>query len=137
MRNWIYSLILSLALTIPASAQKKNDKIESIRAAFITQKLDLTPEESQKFWPVYNSYREEFKLLAIKRNQQRKAALRGQSTTPVDDLKIDSEMLSLKKRYRQEFLKVLPRKKATLVYPAEREFTQQLIRHLPKRNQRN
>ena len=138
MKNWIYSLLFSLAFTIPAMAQKKNDKIESIRAAFITQKLDLTPEESQKFWPIYNSYREEFKQLAVKRNQLRKAAFKDQSNAaPVDDLKIDSEILSLKRRYRQEFSKVLPRTKAALVYPAEREFTQQLIRHLPKRNQKN
>lgn len=118
-------------------AQQGNN-IEAVRAAFITQKLDLTPEESQKFWPVYNSYREEVKQLALKRNQQRKALKHQSNAATADDgLKIESEMLDVRKRYRQEFGKVLPQQKASMVYPAEREFMQQLIEHLPKRNRKN
>ncbi|MBC8054531.1 MAG: hypothetical protein H7Y13_15835 [Sphingobacteriaceae bacterium] len=135
MKIWIYSLIFSISLSLPAMAQHEKN-IESVRAAFITQKLDLSPEESQKFWPVYNNYRNDMRELAIKRNQQRKA-FKQSATTPVDDLSIETEMLEIKKRYRQEFVKVLPRQKAAMVYPAEREFMQQLIEHLPRKNKKN
>jgi len=40
------------------------EKIEAQRVAFITQELDLTPDEAKVFWPVYNEYdakRHEFK----------------------------------------------------------------------------
>ncbi len=35
------------------------EKIQSLKIAFITQKLQLTPDEAQKFWPVYNQYDKE------------------------------------------------------------------------------
>ena len=138
MKRWIFSLIFGIALATPAKAQRNNQNIESIRVAFITQKLDLTPEESQKFWPVYNSYREEARRIAVKRAQQRRALKHQPGTAaPVDELQLESEMLELKKRYRVEFARVLPKQKAALVYPAEREFMQQLIEHLPKRKKKN
>ncbi|MEJ6979872.1 hypothetical protein WG906_05390 [Pedobacter sp. P351] len=131
MKTWIYSILLGTALWLPASAQQ-NQNIESVRAAFITQKLDLTTEEAQRFWPVYNSYQQELqKLISIKNNQRK--SFKQSGTVPVDELKIDSEILELRKRYREEFAKVLPRQKAALIYPAEREFRQQLIEHLQKR----
>lgn len=136
MKTWIYSLIFSIGISLPVIAQQEKN-IEAVKAAFITQKLDLTPEESQKFWPVYNSYQQELRQLMIKRNQQRRAFALQSGVAPVDELKIESERLELRKRYRQEFFKVLPRQKAALVYPTEREFHQQLIKHLPKRKQKN
>jgi Spy/CpxP family protein refolding chaperone len=37
----------------PADGGDKGEKIEALRIAFITQELQLTPQEAQKFWPVY------------------------------------------------------------------------------------
>ena len=34
------------------------ERVEAQRIAFITQKLELSPEESEKFWPVYNAYKQ-------------------------------------------------------------------------------
>jgi Spy/CpxP family protein refolding chaperone len=126
-----------MGLWSPAIAQERKNNIESVKAAFITQKLELTPEESQKFWPVYNSYQQELKKLVLIKNSQRRALKENPASAPVDELEIDSEILELRKRYRQEFAKVLPRQKAALVYPAEREFRQQLIEQLQKRKKKN
>jgi len=57
-------LLLSFAFTNKVMAQR--DKIEELRATFISKKLDMTASESEKFWPVYNEYQD--KLKAIKRN---------------------------------------------------------------------
>lgn len=138
MKRWIITLIVCITLWVPAKAQRNNQNIESVRAAFITQKLDLTPEESQKFWPVYNNYRSEVQKIATKRMEHRKAFKQSpEAAKPVDEVQIETEMLEIRKRYRTEFTKVLPRQKAALVYPVEREFMQQLIEHLPKRNKKN
>lgn len=132
MKTWIYSIILSIALWLPASAQQ-SPNIEAVKAAFITQKLDLTPEESQRFWPVYNNYQQELQKLIQAKNNQRRSLKQQSESVPVDELEIDSEILELRKRYRHEFAKILPKHKAALVYPVEREFRQQLIEHLQKR----
>lgn len=122
---------------LPANAQPRRNNIEAVKAAFITQKLELTPEESQKFWPVYNNYQQELKKLILIKNSQRRALKENAEAEPVDELEIDSEILELRKRYRGEFAKVLPRQKAALVYPTEREFRQQLIEQLQKRKKKN
>lgn len=36
--------------------QEKADHIKAQKIAFFTEKLSLTPEEAQRFWPVYNLY---------------------------------------------------------------------------------
>jgi len=57
-------LLLSFAFSNKLVAQR--DKIEELRATFISKKLEMTASESEKFWPVYNEYQD--KLRAIKRN---------------------------------------------------------------------
>ncbi len=126
-----------MSLLSPAIAQDRKNNIESVKAAFITQKLELTPEESQKFWPVYNSYQQELRKLVLIKNSQRRALKENAEAPRVDELEIDSEILELRKRYRHEFTKVLPRQKAAMIYPAEREFRQQLIEQLQKRKKKN
>ncbi|HEY0056207.1 MAG TPA: hypothetical protein VGB63_12690 [Pedobacter sp.] len=138
MKTLLYSLVISLFLfDTAARAQDNPRQIESVKAAFITQKLDLTPEESKKFWPVYNEYQHEIQQLVRQKSQERRAAAKEADAQPVDELKIESEILELRKRYREEFQKVLPGPKAAMVYPAEREFRQQLIEHLKHKKHKN
>ena len=66
MKKTILTLLFALIATIGAFAQQgpppagekkypSPDEIMSQKIAFFTQELDLTPEEAQKFWPVYNA----------------------------------------------------------------------------------
>ena len=63
MKNAIIIFCLSvLAVSVSAQPTQRNpqrvqEKIESQRVAFLTQKLDLTPEESAAFWPIYNDFK--------------------------------------------------------------------------------
>src|SRR4051812_21621428 len=54
--------------------QERREDIEAQKVAFITQKLNLTPEEAQKFWPVYNQYQDKIQELRKKRRQEGKTA---------------------------------------------------------------
>ena len=55
------ALIITLALNcaVYISGQNPNmDRINAYRIAFLTRRLNLTPQEAQKFWPVYNEYQD-------------------------------------------------------------------------------
>ena len=41
------------------SKQDAKAKLEAARIALITERLGLTPEQAQEFWPVYNEYGEQ------------------------------------------------------------------------------
>ena len=44
-----------------ATGTKSAKKLQALKIAFITQKLQLTSAEAEKFWPVYNQYDNEIK----------------------------------------------------------------------------
>ena len=72
-----FSLIAMLILGLASQAQSlKPDrdartaeikKIQAMEMAFITKELNLSPDEAQKFWPVFNQYRNELKGMAGER----------------------------------------------------------------------
>src|SRR5437879_9747223 len=44
---------------LPADGNQKanaKEKIKAARIGLITQRLGLTPEQAQKFWPIYNEF---------------------------------------------------------------------------------
>jgi Skp family chaperone for outer membrane proteins len=135
MKRWIYTLLISFCFTLAASAQQNVKQIESVKAAYITQRLELSTEESQRFWPIYNTYQNELQQLVVQKQKSKKDL--KQDPQSFDELKLDTEILDLRKRYRTEFSKVLPKEKVTLLFQAEREFRQELIQYLNKRQTRN
>ena len=49
-------LFLSFSLSIFAQDQTKRDRIKALKVSFLTTELNLSSEESAKFWPIYNSH---------------------------------------------------------------------------------
>ncbi|GAA0871894.1 hypothetical protein GCM10009117_10400 [Gangjinia marincola] len=49
-------IILFISLSLNAFAQQGRERINTMRIAYITQELALTPTEAEKFWPVYNAH---------------------------------------------------------------------------------
>src|SRR4029077_4442534 len=98
----------------------KEDKIEALRIAWISQQLNLTPEEAQKFWPVYNAYRNDLQTL-------RKNFKPGEGQlTAEEQLDFEQKKLDLKKKYKTEFEGALGKGKLNQLYGLEEKFHQKL-----------
>jgi hypothetical protein len=58
MKKYLLILFVMLGSFSILKAQDGNDtraeKIKSLKIAFITQKLQLSTDEAQKFWPIYD-----------------------------------------------------------------------------------
>jgi hypothetical protein len=127
-----------ITLCFTAKAQENIDKkqeIENVKVAFISSKLDLTSDEAQKFWPIYNAYRSEFRnLIKLKHDLKRNQS--DDANKQLDkEINFEERILDLKKKYRIEFSKVLPPSKVLLFFDAEREFREHLIKQLRERRQ--
>ena len=136
VRKGLFTIIVCLTLYIPSIAQEhrgRSEQIEAIKVAFITSKLDLTSDEAQKFWPVYNNYQKEFMVLLKKRREARYQKNSDPNEMINADLSYESKMLDLKKKYKKLFLKAIPPQKVLALYQAEREFREHLIKQLNKR----
>ncbi|MBL7888073.1 MAG: hypothetical protein JNL24_00890 [Bacteroidia bacterium] len=109
-----------------------------MKIAFITQKLDLTPEEAQQFWPVYNQYHDKLQELRKKRKaefKEHKDNFDNWSDKEIEQL-VDSEIafkqkeIDLQKEYHAKYKAVLPIKKVAKLYHAEEQFKRVLLEKL-------
>ncbi|MBL4888118.1 MAG: hypothetical protein JKZ03_06660 [Flavobacteriaceae bacterium] len=70
MKRIIYSIFLVFFITLSVKAQNPREKLRTFKVAFITQELDLSPEEAQKFWPIYNAYNKKKAALRKKMGEE-------------------------------------------------------------------
>lgn len=85
--------------------------------AFISKELDLSTDEAQKFWPVYNQY-----------NKEMKAAKKED----LDVLDRDEKVLNIRKKYKDQFSKSISNDKINKLYGIESRFHQLLIKSMRK-----
>lgn len=110
------------------------EKLQAAKIAFITQRVELTPKEAEKFWPIYNQYQKEKGALAKEKMAERKAATQVSAEQRLDnDLEMESRMLALRKKYTHEFSKVITSEKVVRLYEAEKDFRKELLKRLQER----
>jgi Skp family chaperone for outer membrane proteins len=138
-------LLLFMLLGFTLKAQDKKDKIEAMHSAYITEKVGLTQDEAQKFWPIYNQYHADMEEL---QKQRRQNARTIKDAGGIDNMKdadvqklianeidIKSRELDLRKKYIVQFETVLSVKKVAKFFIAEEQFKLYLLEQLKKRRQ--
>ena len=132
--------LLILGMSFGSMAQEKETQRENRKAqkiAFISTKLELSTEEAEKFWPVYNASEAEFKRLKKehKAAMGEKKKISEMSDTEVEKLldsglEIQQKELDIRKKYLVKFKEVLPMKKVAKLTRIEHEFRK---RNAPKK----
>lgn len=114
--------------------QQRFERIETEKIAFITQQLSLTPQEAQKFFPIYNVYRQEVSaILQANRGADRHAR---NNRKRMDELATETAILAVKKKYRERFAEVVGQARASRFFEVEREFREKLVQELRRRDGR-
>lgn len=127
-----------------AQPQHKNngwqERIQSEKIAFLTAELNLSPEEAQVFWPVYNKIAAEKKELNKAVKTSYKALLEALNSDTATDKEIDKlldDYLAAKQANKEagkgdvkEFRKVLPSKKVAKLYVAEEKFRRNQLQRM-------
>lgn len=122
-----------------AFGQNENakDKIEAMRIGFITQRLALTPEESQQFWPLYNQYNDRLKQIRLDAKSQRPLITLNDEETEkfiMSNFDKDIKQIELKKEYFVKYKKILNVRRVALLQTAERDFVEQVLKKWKENN---
>ena len=125
----IYALLLFLFFHsyFCFSQQPPNDnddqRVEVLKKAYVTDELNLSPQEAEKFWPVYNNYQNEIK-------QARKE-------NPNDEVAYEKKVVEIKQRYQGNFKKVLGSngQRVNKVYTTDKQFRDMLRNEQQNRRQ--
>lgn len=140
MKTKIYSLLILLLFTSLGFSQgfrDKKEKIKALKIAFISQKLSLTTEQAEKFWPIYNKY--EDKIVALKETQlkqrfQKKELTDEEALKQIEEAEAtEVEIMSLKKKMRAELIPVIGADKVVELQKIEHEFHKKLLEKLKDR----
>lgn len=123
-----------------SSNENAQQKIESLKMAYLTNQLNLSPKEAQRFWPVYNQYEQD--LQQITKEERANLQARDNLKNPTDqqieqsldkDFQLRQQVLQLREKYRKQFGEVIPPRKVAKLYQSEREFNVKLIQELNRR----
>lgn len=124
-------------VTVMAQPVSKRDKIEALRVAFISEKVNFTTTEGQQFWPLYNEYndklenaRKSFRQQYIKEKDYTAATDKEAEAYLNAELALKQKEYELYKEYFEKFKKILPVKKVALLRRAEEEFKKELIKNI-------
>ena len=73
--------------------KEQRERLELFSIQFITKKLDLTPAEAEKFWPLYN--------------EQKEASLNLMQTAKEDEIAFQEAMLVIRKKFKKDLMPIL------------------------------
>jgi hypothetical protein len=136
-RNLFFTVILILiAYQVKVTAQDdRADKIRSIKVAYITERLNLTSQEAEKFWPVYNEFENQKNEIFQNRKNLAQEFTKNQENLSdadvnkmLDDLiKYSREESDMQMKFDKKFREILPPAKVMKLNIAEVQFRNYLI----------
>jgi hypothetical protein len=115
--------------------QERHQQIRNYKISFLTGKLDLSPEQAEKFWPLYNQYDAERNKLRRQTRLYRDDKLATVSEQELREklnerLSVQQHMLDLDKTYMDRFLKVITARQLAVLYRSEEDFPRILLEKL-------
>jgi hypothetical protein len=127
MKKIILILLMALGVSAVSLAQDDEEKgngsrIEALKIAYLTKKLNLSTDEAQRFWPIYNQYMGEIKKTRIDARQNKEG-----------EIPTEEKLLNIRKKYNGEFNKALSSEKVNSFFKAEKEFGTVLQKELMER----
>lgn len=126
----IVLLIAICVMSINANAQNDN-KIETLKKEYLTKNLELTPQEAEKFFPLYREYEMKKKNLRKSLRNDLKGAEHDASQASMDKIMSqEQEILDVQKEYVQKFRQFLPEHKIVKLLSVEKEFKKMLLEKL-------
>lgn len=126
---WLISSWSTLAQDQPETEQdpKTLEKINALRIAYISEKLGLTTEQAEKFWPVYREFSDKRRELRQELIGARKQLKQGQDPDKDEalvklGLALKQRELDLEKTYSERLLKIITAQQILNLRKAEGEF---------------
>ncbi|UOR06393.1 Spy/CpxP family protein refolding chaperone [Hymenobacter aerilatus] len=138
-------VLFVLTLSLHGAAQTppggRLSQLENARIAYLTEKVSLTQEQAQQFWPVYNEYAAKRRDLNQRSRQLRTTRPETLSDQQLKDnlnqvLALRQQEVDLDKDYLRQFQKVLSIRQVSQLYAAERQFTREVLQRVTRSRRR-
>jgi hypothetical protein len=100
--------------------KQQREKLELFKIQFVTKKLDLTPAEAEKFWPLYN--------------EQKDASQSLMQTAKEDEIAFQEAMLVIRKNFKKDLMPILKtEERVNLALKVDRELLNKMRNEMMRR----
>ncbi|WP_300727735.1 hypothetical protein [uncultured Bacteroides sp.] len=140
MKRILYTLLILLCTGLSLSAQKlSKEEFRKRQEAFITQKAELTPQEAERFFPLYFEL-EDKKAACNKKAWEKIRKGKEENLTDAEYNDIVEDVIKLRIKgneleleYVRKFKEFLPSKKIYNIQRAEMRFHRELLKNQKNR----
>ena len=100
--------------------KEQRERLELFSIQFITKKLDLTPAEAEKFWPLYN--------------EQKTASRNLMQTAKEDEIAFQEALLVIRKKFKKDLMPILKtEERVNLALKVDRELLNKMRNEMMRR----
>lgn len=126
----------------PALAEFPQERVKAAKVAYLTRELGLSPQEAERFWPVYNDFenrREDLRHRMRDLMDEREGL--GYNSDERANAALDEWMnlreqeLQLEKNFRKSMQGILPSRRLVVLHQAERDFQRELLKRLQEKRE--
>lgn len=140
-------LVLLMLVCISGYSQRRpaQERIKTLKVAFITERLSLSSSEAQDFWPIYNAHEENLEALKRKERTEIRSKLidfdnlseQEASALLQESMALEKEKHIMNMRFMEQLSEVISAKKTFLLIKAEEDFRKRLLREFQQRRRGN
>lgn len=134
LKKIIAILLISCAIHFNMNAQERatpNPEIRKLKIEFVTDKMSLTQAQSNEFIPLYERYSDE--LLYQSRAKKALDKKTGDPNVVNERQAIEEKIVSIKGKYKNEFLKIISTQQLAAMYKAESDFRTEVLEQWKQR----
>jgi hypothetical protein len=129
MKRLLFSILFLSVIGLNGFSQDDDNKpdgsrLEALKIAYLTKKLNLTPEEAQRFWPIYNNYAGEIRAARVEQRRNKSS-----------EIETEEKILRIRKKYNTEFSNAISADKVNAFFRSEKEFGNYVQKELMERRQ--
>jgi len=136
------TVLIGLCSPLTFSQAPNREKLEAYKIAFFTKRLDLSPREAEKFWPLYNDYQKKKADIQQERaTLNRMFNLEGNEMSEKELIDAGDKLIELQVSetelavtFHKQIKTVLPPQKVIKLYQSENQYRIQLLKQLQERN---
>lgn len=136
MKNLVFLLLFCTATVFAQGHKEKREQIKALKVSYFTTELNLSSDESAKFWPIYNAYEE--KQFDLRHNKMRpllerlkdnidKLTDKEANTYLAEIQSNDEELYTLRKKLVNDLKPVIGPVKVLRLKKAEDDFNKKLL----------
>ncbi len=133
---FLFLFVAENIIAQPHKQCKHKEQIKAQKVAYLTNKLSLTVQEAQSFWPLYNEYEKKKEeiyeaqkslISAFNKDNLNEKELNQLADKYIELIIAESKLFA---DYHNKFKRIIPIKKVVTLYSSDKMFKKELLKQL-------